>query len=196
MTDSPRLPGLLERLRAGDADAAEEIVRSYGPAIRVAIRTRLTDPALRRQCDSEDVCQSVMASFLARAACGELAPEDSGGLLRLLVRMAVRKVGRRARGLRRLRRDSRREVTGGDQWLLHVAGEEPTPERTIAGRELLDAVRSRLSADDRRLADLRAEGLTWSEVAAQAGGTAEGRRKQLRRALDVVLSGLGMEEDG
>jgi hypothetical protein len=37
--------------------------------------------------------------------------------------------------------------------------------------------------------------LSWSEVAAQAGGTAEGRRKQLRRALDVVLCGLGVEGD-
>jgi RNA polymerase sigma factor (sigma-70 family) len=184
---------LLERLRVGDEAAAEEIVCTYGPAIRIAIRTRLTDPTLRRQCDSEDVCQSVMASFLARAACGELAPADSGGMLRLLVRMAVRKVGRRARGLRRLRRDARREVASGDEYLLHVAGEEPTPERIVAGRELLDAVRNGLSADERRLADLRADGLSWSEVAAQAGGTAEGRRKQLRRALDVVLCGLGVE---
>src|SRR5947209_12784076 len=105
MTEPSSLPELLARLRRGDRDAADEIVRRYGPAVRVAVRARLTDPSLRRHFDSEDVCQSVLASFLARAACGQLDPDAPDGLLRLLVRMAVRKVGRRARNLRRQRRD-------------------------------------------------------------------------------------------
>jgi RNA polymerase sigma factor (sigma-70 family) len=193
--DSTALPRLLERLRVGDDGAAEELVRTFGPSIRIAIRTRLTDPRLRRHFDSEDVCQSVMASFLARAACGQLTPDDPVGLLRLLVRMATRKVGRRARGLRQLRRDERRTLVSGESWLRQVAGNEPTPERSVANRELLQAVRTGLPADERQLADLRAEGLTWSEVAERAGGTPEARRKQLRRALDVVLCGLGLEDE-
>src|SRR5205085_5500408 len=76
MTDPPSLTDLMTRLRSGDADAADEFMLRYGPALRVAVRTRLTDPALRRHFDSEDVCQSVMASFFARAACGQLAPDD------------------------------------------------------------------------------------------------------------------------
>src|SRR5262245_18390363 len=127
MSDAPALPGVLHRLRCGDAAAAEELVRTYGRAIRIAVRTRLTDPTLRRQFDSEDVCQSVLASFLARAACGQLTPHDPAGLMRLLVRMATRKVGRRARNLHRLRRDSRREMPHGDSWLRHIAADEPTP---------------------------------------------------------------------
>jgi RNA polymerase sigma-70 factor (ECF subfamily) len=185
---------LLRRLRGGDAEAAEELVRTYGPAIRVATRTRLTDPKLRRHFDSEDVCQSVMASFLARAACGELAPEDPTGLLRLLVRMAARKVGRRARNLHRQRRDTRRELPHGDEWLRHVAADEPSPERSLAGRELLAAVRDGLPSDERQLAEMRADGLTWIEVAQRTGGTPEARRKQLRRALDAILGGLGLED--
>lgn len=54
MRDSTALPRLLEQLRVGDDEAAEELVRTYGPSIRVAIRTRLTDPRLRRHFDSED----------------------------------------------------------------------------------------------------------------------------------------------
>jgi hypothetical protein len=109
--------------------------------------------------------------------------------------MAARKVGRRARHLRRLRRDTRRDLVAGDDVLRSVAVDQPTPDRLLAGRELLDAVRAGLSAGDRRLADLRAEGLTWSEVAKQTGGTPEARRKQLRRALDAVLCGLGLEDE-
>lgn len=194
MTDPSVLTDLLARLRRGDGTAADELVRRYGPALRVAVRTRLTDPALRRHFDSEDVCQSVLASFFARAACGQLAPDDPAGLLRLLVRMAVRKVGRRARNLRRRRRDCRRDRPDGDAILRHAAGSEPLPERIVEGRELLAAVRAGLGPDELRIADLRAEGCSWAEVADHAGGTPEARRKQLRRALDEVLVNLGLED--
>jgi RNA polymerase sigma factor (sigma-70 family) len=195
VSDVSALPSLLHRLRGGDAAAAEELVRTYGQAIRIAVRTRLTDTTLRRQFDSEDVCQSVLASFLARAACGQLTPHDPAGLLRLLVRMAARKVGRRARNLHRLRRDSRRELPNGDSWLRHVAADEPTPERSVASRDLLVAVRAGLGPDERYLAELRAEGCSWAEVAERVGGTPDARRKQLSRALDVVLCGLGLEDE-
>jgi hypothetical protein len=144
MTDPPALTNLLARLRRRDAAAADELVRRYGPAVRVAVRTRPTDPALRRQFDSEDVCQSVLASFVARAACGQLAPADAAGLLRLLVRMAVRKVGRRARKLRRQRRDCGRDLPDGDARLRDAPDPGPPPDQMAAGRELLAAVRAGL----------------------------------------------------
>jgi RNA polymerase sigma factor (sigma-70 family) len=194
MTDAPALTDLLGRLRRGEAGAADEFVRHYGPAVRIAVRTRLTDPQLRRQFDSEDVCQSVFASFLARTALGELTPDDTAGLIRILVRMAIRKVGRRARNLRRLRRDYRREVPGGDEIVRKAPAAEAPPDQLAAGRDLVEAVRTNLGVDDRRLADLRAEGLSWAEVARRAGGTPEARRKQLRRALDEVLHTLGVED--
>ena len=67
---SSELIQLLTRLRAGDEEAAVELVRRYELAIRVAIRTNLSDPRLRRQFDSLDVCQSVFASFFKNAAAG------------------------------------------------------------------------------------------------------------------------------
>jgi RNA polymerase sigma factor (sigma-70 family) len=194
MSDAPKLSDLLTRLRSGEAAAADEFVRDYGPAVRVAVRTRLTDPHLRRQFDSEDVCQSVLASFLARTALGELTPDDAGGLIRLLVRMAVRKVGRRARNLRRLRRDCRRDAADGNEIVRRVPAPDPPPDRLATGRDLVEKVRTTLGPDDRRLADLRGEGLSWAEVAHRAGGTPDARRKQLRRALDEVLHTLGVED--
>src|SRR5271154_7064738 len=52
MTDPPAPPDLISRFRRGDAAAADEFVQRYGPALRVAVRTRLTDPNLRRHFDS------------------------------------------------------------------------------------------------------------------------------------------------
>ena len=71
---------LVRRVCAGDAAAAEEIVRRYETAIRVAVRTRLSDPALRRQFDSMDICQSVLASFFLRAAAGQYDLHDPAQL--------------------------------------------------------------------------------------------------------------------
>ena len=53
---------MLLRVRAGDEDAAAEVVRRYEPALRRLIRMRLTDPHLTRLLDSMDVCQSVLAN--------------------------------------------------------------------------------------------------------------------------------------
>ena len=59
------------RIRAGDEQAATDLVRRYEPMIRVMVRARLGDRRLRRVLDSMDVCQSVLASFFVRTAAGQ-----------------------------------------------------------------------------------------------------------------------------
>jgi hypothetical protein len=41
---------------------------------------------------------------------------------------------------------------------------------------------------------MRSQGLSWEEVAAALGGTAEARRKQLARAVDRVVGEMGLDE--
>src|SRR5262245_23610315 len=55
----PSFDELMRRVRAGDEQAAADLVRRYEPAIRRAVRVRLRDPQLRRLLDSIDICQSV-----------------------------------------------------------------------------------------------------------------------------------------
>jgi RNA polymerase sigma-70 factor (ECF subfamily) len=90
------------------------------------------------------------------------------------------------------RRDSRRVIEGGQA--LETVAQGPAPDRLAAGRELLREVRRRLTVDECRIADLRAEGQTWPEIAARLGGTPEARRMQLARALDRASRWLGLEE--
>jgi hypothetical protein len=61
-----------------------------------------------------------------------------------------------------------------------------------SGRELLQKFRERLSDEERGIADLRAKGYDWAAVATELGGTPEGRRKQLARAVVRVEEGLGL----
>ena len=70
MSSTP-VADLLGKVRGGDAAAAEELVRTYEPELRRAIRVRLTDARLRRLIDSIDICQSVLAGFFVRTAAGQ-----------------------------------------------------------------------------------------------------------------------------
>src|SRR6476659_5706176 len=97
MSDEQPFDQLLGRVRRGESQAADELVRKYESAIRVAVRTRLSDLALRRQFDSMDVCQSVLASFFVRASAGQYDLSEPRQLVALLTRMAQNKLSMRAR---------------------------------------------------------------------------------------------------
>src|SRR5262249_42456947 len=77
-----------------------------------------------------------------------------------------------------------------------AAAPGPSPSRQAEAADLLRAFRRRLSAEERALAEVRARGLGWAEVAEQVGGTPEGRRKQLARAVQRVSRALGLDEAG
>jgi RNA polymerase sigma factor (sigma-70 family) len=181
----------IRRIRAGDPEAAVELIRQFEPAIRLEVRRRLSDPALYRQFDSVDICQSVMLSFFMRARAGQYELDQPQQLLKLLVAMAHNKLAVQARKLRTQRRDSRREVVASDPQLKATA---PGPDRVVAGQDLLREVRRYLSAEERHLTELRGEGHTWPEIAATLGGTPQARRRQLTRALDRVARRLGLDE--
>jgi RNA polymerase sigma-70 factor (ECF subfamily) len=193
--DDSLFSDFLRRVRAGDASAAEELVRRYASAVRVAVRVRLTDPALRREFDSVDVCQSVLASFFARAAAGQYDLCEPAQLTALLVRMALNKFSNQIRRCRRGRRDVRR--TKGLGSASHTVQEaRPGPDRLAEARDLLAALRAGLSDAERALADRRAAGRSWEEIAAELGGEAQALRKQLTRAVKRLAPRLGLADDG
>ena len=55
MSDDAQFTSLIQRVRAGDEQAVQELVRDYEPFIRRSIRIRLRDPRLRRVFDSTDI---------------------------------------------------------------------------------------------------------------------------------------------
>jgi RNA polymerase sigma-70 factor (ECF subfamily) len=183
---------LIRRVRARDEQAAVELVRRYEPAIRVAVRVRLSDPSLRRVLDSMDVCQSVLANFFVRAALGQFELDKPDQLLKLLVTMARNKLTNQALHQRAARRDHRRLEKGGPD-ASELVAPGPSPSQALANRELLQAVHSRLSEDERQLADQRALGRSWAEIAAQVGGNPDALRIRFTRAMNRVASVLQLE---
>jgi RNA polymerase sigma-70 factor (ECF subfamily) len=193
MPENELFADLIRRVRAGEDDAATELVRRYEPAIRRVVRVHLRDPRLRRVLDSTDVCQSVLASFFVRANLGQYELDSPEHVLRLLATIARNKVTNQANKQQADRRDYRREQALGAREAL-IASACSDPSRQAAARDLLEQVRERLSDDERQLAEERGRGDSWAEIAAAHGGTAEGLRKKLTRALDRVLQQLGLDE--
>ncbi|SIO29266.1 RNA polymerase sigma factor, sigma-70 family [Singulisphaera sp. GP187] len=191
MDDDGTFAQFLHRVRAGDEAAAAELVRRYEPAIRLEARLRLGDTPLRRVLDSMDICQSVLNSFFVRAAVGQYDLERPEQLIGLLVVIARNKVIRQARRQQAGNRDARRNVALED---VDLAATDPSPSQVAAGREMLEKVKRLLSDEERRLADLRGEGRQWAEIAAELGGTPQGRRKQFTRAIDRIAGAVGLEE--
>jgi RNA polymerase sigma-70 factor (ECF subfamily) len=181
-------------VRAGDAEAAAEVVRRYEKEIRRVIRTYLNDPRLRRTFDSMDICQSVLANFFVRAAAGQFDLDDPGQLIRLLLKMARNKLNDKVREQQAERRDQRR-VEGSPAALEGVAAATETPSAIVEARDLMERARSLLSENERQIADLRSQGFNWDEVAERMGSSADGVRKQHARAIKRIAEKLGLGPD-
>jgi RNA polymerase sigma-70 factor (ECF subfamily) len=192
MSEAQEFRKLIQRVRGGDEDAATEIVHRYESMIRMTIRVRLDQSDLRRLLDSMDICQSVLANFFVRAASGQFELNTPEQLVKLLVTMARNKLINLANQQRAARRDHRRRQGNPEE--QQVADTDPSPSRVVAYRELLQAVRGRLSEDERLLADLRGQGYSWVEVAAQLNENADALRFRLNRALDRVARDLRLDE--
>ncbi len=193
MADEEDFGEAIRRIRAGDEQAAAELVRRYEPLIRRVVRVHLEDQRLRRVFDSMDVAQSVLASFFIRTAAGQYDLDSPEQLVRLLVGMTQNKLAAAARKQYRHRRDTRRteDANGRLEWM---ATDDPTPSEQLANQEVLDALRQQLTLEERQLANLRADGLSWDDIAARLGGKAQARRMQLARGVERAARKVGLDE--
>lgn len=191
MSDSTFI-AFVNRIRAGDELAAEELVRKYEPLIRREVRLKLEDRRLTQLFDSMDVCQSVLKSFFIRTAAGEYDLHDPAQLIGLLVSMTRNKLASDARKEHQKKRD-RRRITGSDEDLAETPASDNSPSQIIENRDLLNTVRLRMTEEERKLADLRGLGHTWDEIATQCGGKAHARRVQFTRALNRVARELDID---
>jgi RNA polymerase sigma-70 factor (ECF subfamily) len=184
---------LILRVRAGEEEAATEIVRRYEPAIRRAVRFRIDNSHLKRVMDSVDLCQSVMASFFLRAAAGQYDIDEPEKLSKLLVAIARNKIAMHARAQQRQCRDQRR-VQALSEPGFEPTGNEPTPSQNISGQELLQAAQRLMSLEERQLLEWRKDGIGWEEIAQRMQGSPEALRKKLSRALDAVAHRLQLDD--
>jgi DNA-directed RNA polymerase specialized sigma24 family protein len=188
---------LVERLKAGDHEAARVLWQRYYPRLVVLARKRLQGTS-RRVADEEDAALAAFDSFCRRAERGQF-PElkDREGLWALLVILTARKVAdqvkhhtRDKRGGGQVRGDSALHAEEGETapaGLDRLAGDEPTPEEAAVLAEEVEMLLGRLREPAvRQVAVLKLEGYTNAEIASRQGcsiPTVERRLAIIRRVL-------------
>jgi RNA polymerase sigma-70 factor (ECF subfamily) len=177
----------MDRVRAGEAGAYEELLARYGDEVRAAVRRRLHD-RLRTQYDSLDFVQDVWASFLALEP-GRYRFADQDALVGFLCRVARNKV---VEVFRRRFATRRSDVTREEPYPPEgegsrdgVPGPDPTPSQfAVAGERYADLMR-RLPEGQRAVLERLRDGHTHEEVAAMLNVSVRTVERIVRRLKDL-----------
>jgi RNA polymerase sigma-70 factor, ECF subfamily len=174
---------LLDRVRAGDEDAARQLYEHYVHRLLHLARNRISQ-RLAHRFDPEDVVQSVFRSFFHRVQHGTMtvAEDDLG---KFLVGVTVRKTLRKIAFHTAAKRNPAVEAGSTDAVELGLArclDLEPSPEATVAFLDELEHFFRRLNAEDREILELRLHGYTNEEIAERLGTY----DRRVRRAMEHV----------
>jgi RNA polymerase sigma-70 factor (ECF subfamily) len=182
------LVGLIERIRAGDAAAARELVEKYGSYLLRVVRHRL-HRRMRSKFDSQDFVQDVWASFFADLPNLETA-WTSESLITLLQRMAQHKVvdAVRARMVRGRHNVNREAVSLNDSRAAvseQLPARQATPSTAAMSREEWERLLHRQPLVYRHILMLRRDGKTIDQIAAELDLS----ERTVRRVIEKYLPG-------
>jgi RNA polymerase sigma factor (sigma-70 family) len=166
----PEIAAFLERIRAGDEDAARELLQRYELEVRLVVRRQLPR-LLRSRFDSLDFLQSVWGSFFRRVRQGGTEFEDSRHLVGFLARAAKNKVIDEYRRAASRKQDMHREEPlwpeGDRPREIEAVGD--TPSQLAEARETLGQLRDLVPENRRVVLDLKAKGLSSQEIGERLG---------------------------
>jgi len=184
---------LLDRLRAGDEDAARELIDRYGDLVRREIRFRLRDSRLFRVVGESDLFRSAMSRFIWGLQLGKFDVHSPAELAGLLRKIAERRVCGASRFWLAQCRDVRRHADLGNSPETMYASADPTPSKALSEKELVAETIARLPESVRQVLRWRQDGLGWAQIAERMGPAAspDAVRKQYERAIDRVAAELG-----
>lgn len=171
--------GLMQRLRAGEDEAAREVFARYTRRLVGLARQRL-DTRLAGKVDAEDVVQSAYKSFFVRQREGQLEVGNWDGLWGLLTLITLRKIADRAAQFRASKRDATREVAG-EAWDVAL-DREPEPDAALLLAETVAGLLHDLDPDERPILELSLQGHTATEISEQLG-RAERSVRRLRERI-------------
>jgi RNA polymerase sigma-70 factor (ECF subfamily) len=187
-SDAPQASdhSLLGQYRRGSQDAAHELYRRYSQRLRALARAQMSAD-LAGRVEVDDIVQSVFGSFF-RGVRGDLYDVPQGEeLWKLLLVIALHKIRNQGTYHQAAKRDVRRTVSTDDT----LPGKEDDGAASAFMKMVVDEALSRLSPTHRRMVELRMEGFTVEEIAAQtkrARRTIERMLQQARAQLDKILA--------
>ncbi len=182
---------LLARFETGDGEAAEELFARYVERLTRLARSRLS-PKLSRRLDAEDVVLSAYRSFFLAAEQGRFSLAHSGDLWRLLVRITLHKLYRSAAHHRAAMRSIERETSAGDTdpLLSEFTAREPTPDEAVALTDEVEWLFAKLPVTARRALELRLQGESVADIAAEIGQS----ERHVRRSLALARKRIAQRQ--
>jgi RNA polymerase sigma-70 factor (ECF subfamily) len=175
---------LIDLWRQGDENAARQIVERYIDRLLVLARRRISQ-RLASRVDAEDIVQSVFRTFFGRVRDGQFVFAEQDDLCKLLVRITLHKTLRQIAFHKAAKRDPAQETEQGDhhrERLLALLDTEPSAEATVAFLDQLEHFLGQLKPDERQILELRLQGYSNDEIAAQLGIY----DRKIRRAIERV----------
>jgi RNA polymerase sigma-70 factor (ECF subfamily) len=170
--ESPRgeIGEFIARIRAGDEEAATELLRRYEAKVRLVVRRQLPR-LLRSKFDSLDFLQSVWGSFFHRVRTGPTDIQDEPNLVAFLAWAARNRVFDEYRRASSQKHDVRREEPlweGGNHARDLVAPLE-TPSQVAQARETYERLQDLIPDDRRAVLALKVEGYSCREIGERLG---------------------------
>jgi RNA polymerase sigma-70 factor (ECF subfamily) len=174
----------LDALQAGDEDVARQLFDRYAEQLVLLARRRISQ-RLASRIDAEDIVQSVFRTFFHRARQGQFHLEEPDDICKLLARITVYKTFRQVAFHRRAKRNASQEtgqVDDAQEMLMKLLAGEPSPEETAAFLDQLEHFLGKLDADQRQILEMRMEGYSNVDIAAQLKVT----DRHIRRVMEKV----------
>ena len=194
------IPAFLERIRAGDEDAARALLTRYEPEVRLVVRRQLPR-LLRSRFDSLDFLQSVWGSFFRKVRTGPADFEDSRHLVAFLARAAKNKVIDEYRRAASRKQDMSREepLWGDGPRPRELPAQIDSPSEVAQAREVFGQLRDLVPEERRTVLELKAEGLSSRDIGERLGiseRTVQRVLEDLRRRAEEWERGQRGAEDG
>lgn len=183
------LESMLARVRAGDREAAAEVMQRYGPILRRRFRHKL-GRSLRRLFDSQELSSTVARRFDQFVRSGKVRAETPGQLVALIEQIANNALARKIRVMENLQR-----VECGDDSTLASALLQRLREADRAGPEEAELEIDRIlraleSPEEREMLSLWLGGSSHGVIATHldiSPAAARKRWERLRRRLRDLI---------
>ncbi len=193
----PDAVDLLRRVRAGDRAAEGPLYARLREMVAGMLARHLRGTDLQRICDPSDVQQSVLQQFDKGVRQNQWTVETTDQLRALVWTMALNKLREVAR-----REQARRYKDGAGEPARRapfelvddlVAAGASTPSERFVANELLQYLREKLPPDLQAPLDLRLQGATWKEIAAQLGRKEHALQVKFTRHLLSLMQAWDLE---
>jgi RNA polymerase sigma-70 factor (ECF subfamily) len=185
---------LLELLRAGNQDAAQQVFDQYAASLLRLARWRMST-RLARRIDPEDIVQSAFRVFFSDIKAGKFTVAERHDLGKILVKITLHKVLRQVALHTAAKRDCAMETeagTGSTSGLSQVQDLNPSPEAGAAFLDQLEHFLSRLSPQESRVLEMRLQDYGTLEIARALDMS----DRQVRRILEHIRAVADQENIG